>query len=642
MFELLFNQSAFSECLLSPSEDPVILAISDALLREWNRTRDQVVGQRLFQSIPVSPADDDDAPLEALRRSLAEVVETQRPHSLPYGSHPRSTSQAKPGSERVLKGVSTPIFDGKGDLVCIAHRVDDVTTASRLDRALRESRREVEAERSRLQAIVDTVPTGLVAVDEHGQTTLENAEWKRTWAGTPSSAGAKDDNPYKGYRPKTREPISASEWPCALSRTQGISTRGVVLDIEKFDGTCGTIVVSSAPLRDETGRVVGAVAANMDISELRAAQARLEEAYERKSDFLSMLSHELRNPLAPIRNSLRILDQVEPSSAQALKAKVVINRQVSHLTDLVNGLLDVTRITRGKIELHPARVDLANLARRAAQDYQELARQGGLRLRVDVPDQPVVIVGDETRLAQALGNLLSNAAKFTPDGGQLSVTVRSRADYAFVSVQDSGVGIEEYMLASIFEPFTQAKQQLDRSKGGLGLGLAIVKGIVELHHGSIEVTSTVDVGSEFTLMLPLARVDSEQKAANASRYHGHKDGGHLVLVVDDNKDAADSMAELVRLFGHEVHVAYDGPTAVKVARACLPELVFCDIGLPGMDGYQVAQALLAELHRKPMLVAVTGYSQPDDVARCRAAGFDAHVAKPADPSRIEELILSLS
>jgi signal transduction histidine kinase len=638
IFELLFNQSASAECLLSPAEDPVVVAISDALLRDWKGARTEIIGQRFFQAMPGGSIGDGDLAIEALRRSLALVIATGKPHSIPYRTYSVTAKHDRPGQERVLHAVSTPIVDGKGDLVGLAHRIDDLTTAARLDRALHESRREVETERSRLQAILDTIPTGLVAVDEHGQTTLENAEWKRTWAGSPSSAGNQDDNSYKGYRPKTREPISASEWPCAVSLTHGIATSGVVLDIERFDGTCGTIVVSSAPLRDETGRVVGAVAANMDISELRAAQAQLEDAYERKSDFLSMLSHELRNPLAPIRNSLRILDQVEPSSSQAQRAKVVINRQVSHLTEIVNGLLDVTRIARGKIELHHTQVDLGNLARRTAQDHQELAQQRGLQLDVNVPREPVWILGDETRLAQAIGNLLSNASKFTPTGGQLTVTVSRHADHAFVSVQDSGVGIEPDLLDRIFEPFTQAKQALDRSEGGLGLGLAIVKGIVELHHGSIEVTSTLDAGSEFTFMLPLAQVDSVPKAAISSKFHGQTAGGHLVLVVDDNKDAADSLAELVRLFGHEVHVAYDGPSAVELARACLPELVLCDIGLPGMDGYQVAKVLLAELHDKPMLVAVTGYSQPDDVARCLAAGFDAHVPKPADPNRIEQLI----
>ncbi|MCC2658669.1 MAG: hypothetical protein K0Q76_3777 [Panacagrimonas sp.] len=467
--------------------------------------------------------------------------------------------------------------------------------------ALRDSRSELEAERSRLQAILDTIPAGLIMLDEHGAPLIENDEWKQTWTGTATLDAAPQYDRYKGFRPDTGERIADHEWPVVISLKQGNAMQDVVLDIERFDGTRGTIVVSSAPILDSAGRVKGAVAANMDISELRSTQQRLQEAHKRKDEFLEVLSHELRNPLAPIQTSLYILDRVEAGGQQAQHAKDVISRQVMHLSRLVDDLLDVTRIARGKVELRRSRLDLVALVRRTAQDYHALARERGLDLVVLPSVETLVLDADETRLAQVLGNLISNAVKFTRTGGRVTLAVCVEAGLARIRVRDSGVGIAPDLLPSIFEPFTQAKQELARGEGGLGLGLALVKGLVELHGGAVTVRSTPAAGTEFTVDLPLPRLPTVQAPDDAIASAGAGDRVHRVLVIDDNHDAADSLAELI-------------------------------------SGYEVARSLRSILPSTARLIALSGYARPDDVKKSFESGFDAHIAKPADLQRIQRLL----
>jgi CheY-like chemotaxis protein/two-component sensor histidine kinase len=315
----------------------------------------------------------------------------------------------------------------------------------------------------------------------------------------------------------------------------------------------------------------------------------------------------------------------------------VASRQVAHITRLVDDLLDVTRIARGKIELRRAELDLAALARRTADDYRTLITDRGLDLEVDVPALPVVVQGDETRLAQVLGNLLSNAAKFTPTGGRVSLTVRVEGGRAVARVGDTGPGIPPDVLPTVFDPFTQAKQTLARSEGGLGLGLALVKGLVAMHGGEVSVTTGDGAGTTFVVALPLAteRTAPHDRRPSPSTVTGSP---HRVLVVDDNKDAAETLAELVEMLGHEVEIAYDGPSALAKAREHEPDLVLCDIGLPTMDGFEVARRLRAGGAAGARLIALSGYAQPEDVARALEAGFDAHVAKPPDPAQLETLL----
>ncbi|HEY6003296.1 MAG TPA: MEDS domain-containing protein [Anaeromyxobacter sp.] len=371
--------------------------------------------------------------------------------------------------------------------------------------------------------------------------------------------------------------------------------------------------------------------------EVREANAQLTEAARRKDEFLGMLSHELRNPLAPIRNSIYVLEHAV-SSEQVRRAKAVIRRQAEHLTRLVDDLLDVTRIARGKIELKRSRVDLAVLVRRAGEDHAALMRERGIDLSVDVPREPMWVDGDPTRLAQVIGNLLSNAAKFTMRGGRVMLALEETRGAAEIHVRDTGVGMEPELLTQAFDPFVQGERTLARTDGGLGLGLSLVKGLTELHGGSVRAASAgPGQGAEFVARLPLA--DSGAAASASARRPARGEASRRVLVIDDNADAAESLAQLVEMFGHTAEVAYDGPSGIARARANPPDFVFCDIGLPGMSGYEVARTLRADpVLRRAQLFAVSGHAQPEDRKKAADAGFDGHIAKPADPDEIVRML----
>jgi signal transduction histidine kinase/ligand-binding sensor protein len=371
---------------------------------------------------------------------------------------------------------------------------------------------------------------------------------------------------------------------------------------------------------------------------LRESERGLRDADRHKNEFLGVLSHELRNPLAPIRNALYILDRAPAGGEQASRAKAIIGRQVDHLTRLVGDLLDVTRIARGKIQLQRSRFDLGELVKGAAEDHRALLVERDIELDLRIAAGPLHIHGDQTRIAQVVSNLLQNSAKFTDPGGRVVVVVQRDGAAASVGIADSGIGIAPEMLERVFEPFTQADDSLHRTRGGLGLGLALVKGLVELHGGEIEVRSEgAGRGAAFTVRLPLAAAD--RGATNERPARRTTACPRRILVIEDNVDAAETLAEMLRMEGHEVAVVHDGRGGVERARASKPEIVLCDIGLPELDGYGVARALRSDATlATTLLVALTGYALPDDQLRAREAGFDHHLAKPVPFETLERLI----
>jgi signal transduction histidine kinase/DNA-binding response OmpR family regulator len=365
----------------------------------------------------------------------------------------------------------------------------------------------------------------------------------------------------------------------------------------------------------------------------------IQEEDRRKNEFLAMLAHELRNPLAPIRNAAQVLHLAGLGPQQQQWARGVIERQVQQLTRLVDDLLDVSRITRGKINLKKESVDVAAVVGRAVEISRPLIDQRKHTLHLAQPPEPLRAVVDPVRLAQVLANLLNNAAKYTEEGGTIWLTVERAGDELVFRVRDTGIGIQPELLPQIFNLFTQASRSLDRSQGGLGIGLTLARRLVEMHGGSLQAFSAgTNQGSEFVVRLPVL---SELPPPPSSESPPPTSAASFrVLVVDDNVDAAESLALLLRTMGQVVQTAFDGPAALEAAEAFGPDVVLLDIGLPGMDGYEVAQELRRRGLGDVVLVALTGYGQQQDLARARAAGFDHHLVKPADISRLPELFAS--
>jgi PAS domain S-box-containing protein len=370
-------------------------------------------------------------------------------------------------------------------------------------------------------------------------------------------------------------------------------------------------------------------------AQLRVANDRLREEDRRKSEFLAVLSHELRNPLAPIRNSLFLLDRALPGSDLARSARDVLHRQTDHLTRLVEDLLDLTRISHGKITLQAARIDARQVARRACDDIMTAFEQRGVELQYSEPTEPAWVDADAARLAQMVGNLVSNALKFTEPGGQVKVAIRGRGPACEISVWDTGMGIERADLERIFEPFVQAGRVHAGAQGGLGIGLALVKDLADKHGGSVRAESAgLGQGAEFVLTLPLVAAPvntaSEVKA-------GQSASGLSVLVVEDNVDAGLSLADVLGLNGHQVKVVGTGRAGIESVSAHAPAVLICDVGLPDLSGYEVVRTLRAA-GSKVFAVALTGFAQPEDRDRALEAGFDAHLAKPAALDKLNELI----
>jgi two-component system CheB/CheR fusion protein len=381
-----------------------------------------------------------------------------------------------------------------------------------------------------------------------------------------------------------------------------------------------------------------------EIAERRRIEEALQAANHRKDEFLAMLGHELRNPLAPIRNILEVVKRRGAERRKDVKhAWEVVERQVQQLTRLVEDLLDVSRIGQGKISLIHQPTELAAVVAAAVEGCRPLIDSRRHRLDVSLPREPLRVRGDATRLTQVVQNLLNNAAKYTDPGGHIRLTLRREGDDAVLRVRDNGVGIPADVLPRIFDLFAQADHTLDRSHGGLGVGLTLVRKLIELHDGTVAAVSAgKGHGSEFSVRLPLLATEVKPAAPAPPAEPAAPGPARRILVVDDNRDAATSLATLLGLLGNETRLAHDGPAALETAHLFRPEVVFLDIGLPGMDGYEVARQLRARPELSGVvLAALTGWGQEEDRRRALEAGFHHHLTKPADPAVLQQLLASL-
>ncbi len=417
------------------------------------------------------------------------------------------------------------------------------------------------------------------------------------------------------------------------------------------DGSYRWFLSRAQPIRDEQGRVTRWFGTHTDVTEqleladeLRHTSADLFEADRRKNEFLAMLAHELRNPLAPLRNSLEIIRQKGSDAATVRTAAAVMERQVGHMVRLVDDLLDVSRITRGRIELRRERTDVTALIAQAVEACRPEAEHRSIGLSVALPDGPVPLDADPARLAQVADNLLSNALKFTGPGGQVQVGLGVEGRTAVLRVRDNGIGLAPDQLTRVFDLFMQVDISLERSISGLGIGLTLVKSLVELHGGSVEAKSPgLGQGTEFTVRLPLAPVVAALPKPPAMEPAAAVPVARRILVVDDNVDAAESLATVLELAGNDTRVAHDGVAALAAAETFGPEIVLLDIGLPRLNGYEVARAIRNSPWGANMrLFALTGWGQDDDRRKSAEAGFDAHLVKPVAPTELMKLLAARS
>ena len=409
------------------------------------------------------------------------------------------------------------------------------------------------------------------------------------------------------------------------------------------DGTRFWANVVICSVHDLDGKLRGFAQVTRDLTE-RKQFKELEESQQRTHEFLAMLSHELRNPLAPLKTSVDIMRLREMSDPVLIRARDVIDRQVQHLTHIIDELLDVSRITSGRIRLTSETLDLQGVVLRAVEAARPLFDSKGHTLEIEAPASHVWVRGDLTRLTQVFVNLLNNAAKYTPDRGRIEVSIRSTDKSAAVHIRDNGIGIAAELLPRMFDLFTQGDRPLDRTDGGLGVGLALVHRLVSLHGGVVKAFSEgIGRGSELVVTLPQYCQEISMPVASDPPPPEPQQKRRRLMVIDDNKDAAESMSMLFELWGHEVICAYDGRGALETAAKYRPDAVFLDIGLPGMDGYEIAERLreLPESART-VLVAITGYGQDEDRRRSREAGIDHHLVKPVSPETLHKLIDSLA
>jgi PAS domain S-box-containing protein len=412
------------------------------------------------------------------------------------------------------------------------------------------------------------------------------------------------------------------------------------------DGTIRWVLVTGSVIRDAAGRPVRSIAVIHDITERKQVELALKEADRRKDEFLAMLGHELRNPLMPIRNALAILQRSGAEGDPGLRERAhqIIGRQVRHMVRLVDDLLDVSRIERGKIELRRQRIDLMETVRQAVESCQELVRAREHELVLDLPARPLAIEADPTRLEQVICNLLNNAAKYTEPRGRIEIRVRPEGDEVVLRVIDNGIGLSPESRARIFELFVQVDRSLARSEGGLGLGLTLVRQLVEMHGGTVAAFSEgPGRGSEFVVRLPIGRTVAPPPEPDGVAVRAESPGrpGQRVLLIDDNEDIRSTLEVLLELAGHRVSLARDGREGLERLLVERPDVALVDVGLPGIDGYELARRARQELGAGVVLIAVTGYGQAEDRRRALAAGFDLHLIKPVNPDDLLRVLAKI-
>lgn len=491
--------------------------------------------------------------------------------------------------------------------------------------------------------LLETLPAGAYTCDPEGLITYFNQHAERLWGRAPELHSTVDRfcGSFKLFW-TDGSPMSHDQCWMAMTLKEGREYNGHEVLIERPDGQRLTALAHANPIRDDSGKLLGAVNVLVDISDRKRGEQALREADRRKDEFLATLAHELRNPLAPIRTALEIMKRADARGEEVDQARSTMERQLMQLVRLVDDLLDVSRITRNKLELRKELVNLATIVHRAVEMSRPVIESMGHELTVSLPQAPVQLEADVTRLAQVFQNLLNNAARYSERGGHIWLIAEREGTDLTIRVRDTGIGIPANMLPRIFEMFTQVDQSKERGQSGLGIGLALVRSLVELHGGTITAHSEGQgKGSEFVVRLPILERPHQERAPSVEAQQAAPTLKRRLLVVDDNRDAATSLATLLRLTGYDVHMAHDGEEAVAAASALRPEVVLLDIGMPKLNGYDAARRIREKpWGKKILLVALTGWGQDEDRRRSSEAGFNHHLVKPLDLDALQRLLVS--
>jgi PAS domain S-box-containing protein len=580
---------------------------------------DQIIGRPIVEVVGRDA-------FEQLRPRFEQVLAGQR---VQY----EETVDYKGIGRRCINAVNTPTMDASGVPDGWVAVVLDVTERRQVEQALAESE-------GRFRQLAETINEVFWMTDpELTVTYYVSPAYERVWGRTCRSLYDKPRSFLESVHPDDRERV--------LAMSLDKNSRGEPSDQEYRivmpNGSIRWIRHRAFPVRDDEGRVFRMAGIAEDITEKKRAEEALKEADRRKDEFLATLAHELRNPLAPICNAVELMQSAQSDPHTMEEARRVLKRQLGHLVRLIDDLLEISRITRGKVQLRKERVELAAAIRSAVEATRPLIDAAGHELTLSVPPEPIYLDADPTRLVQIFSNLLNNAAKYAQKGGHIWLSVRRETSGVSVSVRDTGIGIAPEHLTHIFEMFSQVAPALERSAGGLGIGLALVRGLVELHGGTIEAHSEgAGQGSEFIVHLPVAGGPprpSRPEASTTPRTTTAAESKPRVLVVDDNADMTATLALLLERTGHHVHVAHDGLEAVDAAATFDPDVVLLDIGLPKLNGYEVAKRIREHAGtRKPLLVALTGWGQQEDRRRATEAGFDHHLTKPVDTAALMRLL----
>ena len=614
-FQTVFNLSP-QPTTITRVPDGTFIAVNDAFVNLLGYSREETIGKNTAE-IGLWTA-------EERARAVAPIFE---------GRSNELEVRARTKDGRVLTvRVSTAQIDLGGE-PCIVSVATDMTDQRAIEDAVRESEAMTRARADELAALMDTVPAAVwIARDPECREVIGNRAGSallRRGPGQNLSKTAADPTPMQHIKvfldgaevPPDQLPIQRA--------ARGVEVRNHEEEIRFDDGQTVHLYGNAVPLRDSDGAPRGAIGAFVDVTRLKQAEAALREADRHKDEFLALLSHELRNPLAPIVTAAELM-QMRGDVATPWEREVIL-RQAQHMVRLVDDLLDVSRVARGKVTLAKVPLEFASIVSKAVEEVVPLLEQRRHQLQVSVPSQGLPVIGDEVRLTQVVSNLLTNAARYTPPRGRVDVSAEREGDEIVLRVRDNGAGIEAALLPEVFEMFVQGTRGSDRSHGGLGLGLSLVRTLTTLHGGTVSAHSDgLGRGSEFTVRLPASapRLDAQPASADGPRrLAGTR--SKRVLVVDDNRDGGQMISAVLAGAGHDVQVVADPSHALLVSATFRPQVAILDVGLPVMDGYALGQELRARSPGDPpVLIALTGYGQSEDKRRSEEAGFSLHLVKP--------------